>query len=312
MLVPLLLFLVIDTSINALAIDRSLSGEIEAKIRLLPINKGEPNIIIAGDSRAERQLIPKVFEEVTGINTINIAVSNGEMVSTVNALKEHYLNEDITVIISASSFQINDGAIHPGYISLKAFQEASISEKVRLYNDNTVGITKIYGRLIKEVVNDRFEINEDYDKQAIEEKGFLGVVGEFEPFKTNAEIESYIKKHRHYTNLTNDDVRLRIFEESIAKLSKLNFKTFIILPQLSNYAKQITKNTIIEKAETQYARSVDSLANMYSNISFIDFYTHNSISLADSMYYDYYHLNKYGAAVFSKELADIIVQKIEK
>ena len=73
----------------------------EIKIKMRSIDTTKTNIIIAGDSRAERQLIPKVIKSETGINTINIAVSDGDLISTIYSIKKFYSNSDIIFVISA-------------------------------------------------------------------------------------------------------------------------------------------------------------------------------------------------------------------
>ncbi|MDA9317158.1 hypothetical protein N9Q58_04505, partial [Polaribacter sp.] len=147
-LFPVFIFLLTDTIININSSNRTLNSLMDEKISKLPILSGEMNIIIAGDSRAERQLMPGIIQEKTGFNTINIAVSNGELVSLVSAIKNKYSMSNFVFVISASSFQINDGAISPGYLSEKCFQKATIFEKMKLFNTDVVGFTKIYGRLL--------------------------------------------------------------------------------------------------------------------------------------------------------------------
>lgn len=143
-------FLVLFTFLNLTIIisdyildDVHLDTSMEIKIKMLNIDTTKTNIIIAGDSRAERQLIPKIIKSKTGINTINIAVSGGDLVSTIYSIKKFFSNSDLIFVISASSWQINDGAIDQGYMSLKCFQKLTLKEKYQVYYKNLKEFSKL-------------------------------------------------------------------------------------------------------------------------------------------------------------------------
>ena len=65
---------------------------VENKIKNFTIDSKKLNILIAGDSWAEQQLIPKIFEEQYGYNSFNIATNSCDLVSTVASLNKHYVN----------------------------------------------------------------------------------------------------------------------------------------------------------------------------------------------------------------------------
>jgi hypothetical protein len=309
-LFPVFIFFIIDTLINIYSFDKGLNSLIDAKISKLPIIEGKMNIVIAGDSRAERQLIPEIIEKKTGFNTINIAVSNGEIISTVTAIKKKYSTSNFIFVISASSWQINDGATSPGYLSEKCFQKATIFEKIKLYKNDVVGFTKIYGRLIGEFTSSISYPNYNYDEEIIKNKGFLGIEGVFEEMETKEEIESYIQRHRHYKNFENNGIRWRVFKESIKELDALESTSIIIQPPLSPYGKSFTKNTIIERAEKEYSQKLNNLSFGFEKIIFYDFYSKDELVIKDSLYYDYFHLNKQGAILYSQKIGDILLENI--
>jgi len=309
-LLPVFTLFMIDTLINVYSFDKGLNSSIDVKIAELSIIKDEINIVIAGDSRAERQLIPEIIEKKTGFNTINIAVSNGDLVSTVSEIKKNYSTSNFVFVISASSWQINDGAISPGYLSEKCFQKATIFEKVKLYKNDIVGFTKIYGRLIGEFANAILHVNHKHDGAIIKNKGFLGIEGVFKKMNTKEEIEQYIKSHRHYSNFVNNGIRWRIFNESIKELDNIASTSIIIQPPLSPYAKSFTKNTIIERAEKEYSQKLNTLSFDLKKIIFYDFYSKNEIVMEDSLYYDYYHLNEKGAVLYSQKIGDLLLENM--
>src|SRR5947208_777529 len=71
----------------------------------------ETEVIVGGDSRAERQVVPAVIEARTGWRTANVATTADDLVTFSNALKRHGIPAaGRMLIVSASSFQVNDGA----------------------------------------------------------------------------------------------------------------------------------------------------------------------------------------------------------
>ena len=307
-LYPIIIFILVDTLINLSTEHKSLNDLIDEKIEALPIKNNQINIIIAGDSRAERQLIPKIIKEKTGINTINIAVSSGDVVSTIAAIKEKFSESKCIFIISASSWQINDGAIDAGYLSEKCFQQATSFDKIVLYKDNVVGFTKMYGRLINQAIKVNYSTSEDI-KKPIDNDGFLGINGKIKKFSTQAEMNDYIKRHKYYKNFENDRIRWKIFQKSLQDLDNLETISFVIQPPLSPYGHKVTKNSIIQKSELEYSKKITSLK--FKNIKCLDFYSNNISTLTDDMYYDLYHLNDKGAIIYSKLIANLVLNEVK-
>src|SRR5210317_1675680 len=67
--------------------------DLNRKINTFINKENIPDIIIAGDSRAERHLIPSIFEERLQKSTVNIAVNSGDITMLYNALKKNkFLN----------------------------------------------------------------------------------------------------------------------------------------------------------------------------------------------------------------------------
>jgi len=300
--------------IDFISDDICLNREIEIKISKLPIKKDKLNIIIAGDSRGERQIIPAIIDSVTGCNTINIAIPSGDLVTAFEAIKEHYLNQKILFVISASSWQINDGAIDVGYLSPNCFQKASALEKVHLYRDNLQRLGNMYKELVLFSFAHYFpfvNLNSFYSEEIIRNKGFYGISGKFKYVKNENEISGFLHRHPWYKNLSNNGVRWRIFKEIVKKLNDTKLKTILIQPPVSKYFKKITKNTFVETAEKEYSNKLKILSNEYENIDVLDFYMNDISELSDSLYYNFQHLNKNGAVLFSKKIAEIVAERIK-
>ncbi len=305
--IPLLIFIILHSTSNVILEDDCLNDDIKSKIAQLPIDDSKANIIIAGDSRAEYQLIPQLITDSTHYNVINIAVISGDIISTFYAIKKHYQCSKLIFVISASSFQINDGAIDKGYVSLKCFQKLTLKKRYILYKDNLPELFFMYLDLTKHTLSNCFNSDlKDYDQNIINKLGFHEESGKIKQFDNEMKIKKYQAKHSWYKNISNDGIRWNILKEVITEMSKMNSYFIIYQPPISPYWAKVTKNTFIDDAERSYSNKMDSLLNKYSTIKYYDFYMNKIEGLNDNMYYDYQHLNKNGAIIFSNKISKIL------
>ena len=284
----------------------------ESKISKLAPDSDALNIVVCGDSRGERQLMPAVIESNTGINTINIAVDAGEVVSLIYAL-DSYDSYDNVYVLSASSWQINDGANDKGYLSQKCFQQLTLAEKLSIYQNNLFELVRMESGLIRLEMKyflNKYPVKEElsYEEEVLKEDGFRGI-----DYTLNVEKEhlaNLLQTHSWYKNLTNDNVRWRLFKEAMNVLGEKNAFIIVCQPPASPIWKEKTKNTVISKAEEEFSKKMDSICHQFTNIVFYDFYTNDIDLLDNSMYYDYQHLNRKGAEIFSKIFSDSINREL--
>ncbi|MEO7177108.1 MAG: hypothetical protein ABIV51_14350 [Saprospiraceae bacterium] len=290
-----------------------LNSELEEKIISLKIDTSRLNIIIAGDSRAERQLMPAIFNTNTGLSTINIATTGCDLVTVVSAIKKKYADSaKLCFIISASSWQVNDGAIDHGYLSLNCFQKLSKIGKFILYKKYLSELLGMQVQLFKEfvhsVVGNRNCLR--IDSNAYPELGFIGIEGRFK-VQDKSSLNTLLSNHSWYKNNSNSGFRWAIFQNSLKELEKINAPCIIYQPPVSSYWKSNTENSFIDIAEMDYSRKVTMEIQKYKNIVFFDFYSNDIRELDDSMYYDYQHLNRQGAEIFSGFLAKKFMESYE-
>ena len=277
------------------------------------IDSDSLNVVVGGDSRGERQLIPYSIESNTGFNTINICVDAGEIVSLSYAL-DAYDTYNNVYIISASSWQINDGANATGYLSQKCFQKLTLREKLIIYQKNIFELFRLESSLIRLKMKYFLSKNSEkedffYDEEIITEFGFLGIE---DTLKIDHEfLGTLINSHNWYNDLNNNGVRWRIFKEAFNKLGEKDALIIFYQPPVSPIWKEKTRNTVISRAEEEYSKKLDSLCSQYENIVFYDFYNNDINSLGNIMYYDYQHLNRNGAEIFSELFSDIINREIK-
>ncbi len=272
---------------------------VENKIKNFTLDSKKLNILIAGDSRAEQQLIPKIFEEQYGYNSFNIATNSCDLVSTVASINKHYVNskDKILFIISSSSAQINDGAVDFGYLSYIALTKLTLEEKLKLYKGRYADLFTLIRRNTIEDIVSKFNLN-PLSNEVINNKGVKFVDGELQtnlPY-TNQELNN----HQWYKNISVNGYRKRIFKEAFHILGNMQHQFIIMQPPVSPYFRKAIKGTPIEQMEKEYSLLLGNLAKEYDNIEILDYYINDIKELENNMYYDSQHLNKDGALIFSK------------
>ena len=85
----------------------SFHNDINNKINSLIKNNNEPLIIIGGDSRAERQVVPCILEEKFGLKTVNIGVNAGDIAILYNSLISFTSLYCVSNVFSIQDFILN-------------------------------------------------------------------------------------------------------------------------------------------------------------------------------------------------------------
>jgi hypothetical protein len=159
--ISILPFVVLAITLDKILDEYPLDNFMESKISLLQLEDNTLNIVVGGDSRGERQLIPDVIKSNTGHNTINVCVDAGEVVTLSYAL-DTYDNYNNVYILSASSWQINDGANAAGYVSQKCFQKLTPQEKLTIYQNKLFELFRMESTLIR--LELRYLLNDNSEK----------------------------------------------------------------------------------------------------------------------------------------------------
>ncbi|NQU32098.1 MAG: hypothetical protein HQ521_02590 [Bacteroidetes bacterium] len=292
---------------------------IEAKIESLYLNvDGEkPTIIIAGDSRAERQISPSIIQAQTDTKIINIAVSAGDLSTLIKALKKYNIDKTTGLfIISAGSFQISDASIGPGYMSINVLNQLTLEEKYSLFGNHWKIALKMLKYQIRGTLKSYLQkiglFKKKYPKSILDNYGFNGITGNFDPeelenskayWERNGEI-----KIPWYKATKTDGIRWENFKKNLFQLSEMRTIKFIFYqPPVSPAWYNLTKNTKIDQIENQFSLQLKNEILNYPNIMFWDFYNTKITVLKDSMYYDPMHLNKNGAELFTKHIMNLLI-----
>lgn len=294
-------FYCLSKSINK---NEGLDKELKFKIhKLLSITKNHKSIIIAGDSRAERQLIPKIISRKTGCKCINLGVSSGELVSFMPYLK--LFNPDSTLFVfSLSSWQINDALTDYGYLSLDAYNQFNFFERCYLYRFNIRGLFKMEQQLIKNILR-KSKYKPTPEKEImLNDFGYLKMDGIVNI--KSLQIDYLKNRHIWYKSISSGGLRLRLFKTSIDKLCKNNFNCIIYQPPISPSWHKKIKNSKIDYFEKYFSNILKFNKIKSKRLQFLDFYNMPVQSLSDSMFCDAQHLNIKGALKFSNLMIDSI------
>ena len=297
-------------AIKYLNIDIGLNNELEYKVQqLIKSTKKCKTIVFAGDSRAERQLIPRLISRKMGVKCINLGVSSGELISFIPYLK--LFNPDSTFFVfSVSSFQINDKVVKPGYLSLDAYNSFNFFERCYLYQSNIVELLKMEQQLFKYTFNrivrhgQNCYLPNKKKKRMILDLGYLKRGG---VLKRNHLLYLYKKnKHIWYTEVYANGVKLKLFKNAINEIQKQGFVSLVFQPPVCPTWKKIIAHSKIDTSEKYFSNILSKFSTKKKNVYFIDFYTHPFVGLTDTMFCDAQHLNAQGAIKFSNLMVDSI------
>lgn len=287
--------------------------DIKKKINSLIDDRNEPMIIACGDSRAERQVIPDIIEQRLGIKSVNIGVTGGDIAVLYNALKQHKLiNPQHTLIISISSIETNDSVVDKWGIPHAYVTYFSTIDNLKLFGG--IRYLNMMHERLRLILKELFQVERNTKLASSNDRlyndGFWGVAGDVSNFNFDEiDINTNTLKTSWYLDSNHNGVRKEIFGKLINKIADTEMNIIIFQPPVSPGWLKRTKNTFIDSIEIDHSNLLKNVSNKYSNVSFIDFYTNQSTTFHDSMFYNSIHYNFKGAEIFTSALLDSIISR---
>ncbi len=258
---------------------------VEKKIYdLIVKDKQDVKIIIGGDSRAERQIIPKIIEQKMNLKSKNIAVSSGDTYSLFYYLKKYDVLEDKKIIILSLSFPF--GSCQPLYGFKKNYPYRDFVKKLGDYN--TLGFS-----ILKNFLKNT--------KQSYGDDGFLGVEGNI-PFPIDISLDPNNTNHPFYKKINYACSTWEDTKRMIEEMAQSGLKLVIYQPPISPSWREYIKNSFIEQAENNYSQMLSQELKKHKNTHFLDYFSSTTPLLTDDTYYDIQHLNQEGAEIFTEIL----------
>lgn len=307
------LFLPLVALIAAVAYHVQTSPEIRARVyspdlegKLQALLTPGTEVVIGGDSRAERQMVPAVMQSILGKPAVNVATTACDLVSLCGALQRRPLPPSAKILVlSASVFQVNDGATDRGYLSRAAVLRMTLPEKIAVHRDATAALFSdmVEVSLLKEPAPLAV------DPAVLAARGFHGVNGTLD-LPPRITLDPATTNHAWYRKVDLHGARWRLFREALACLAATGRRIYLVDPPVSPAWRSYTAGTFIDRTEREFAAMVAQEAGKYPNVRFLDYYTRGDLPLQNGDFYDIQHLNPGGAAKFTAILSEEILSDI--
>lgn len=254
-------------------------------------------VIVAGDSRAERQIVPAAIEARTGRPAVNVATIAQDVVTLRNAVRRYGVPPGARVlIISASIFQVNDGAIDGGFVSTACLLNMTRWERARVYADR---LGSPWSPLAFRFVDGTAA---DVAPAVLREQGFLGIDKQL-PLPLPRIL---LNQHPWYRKMALHGARWRIFQEALRGLSETGLTIYFVVPPVSPAWRDYTEDTFVDRSEREFIGMLAEAARPYPNVRVLDFYSTPDPRLGNEQFYDIQHVNRAGAQQLTEMLIDRI------
>jgi hypothetical protein len=257
------------------------------------------DILLAGDSRAGNQLDPQIINKRTKLNILNIAIPNLDLYTVSKAFQEINLTNKI-VILSASSWQMNDGGIEDNF-SIECYNDLSPKERWTLYNGYPSNYIAMQSNLFLRGLNHRYLRENVGDDNRLVNIGYT-IPG---PCVKVVADEKWIGRHPWYKALNDKGIRRELLKTALIGLSKLkNCKIIIYNGCVSQAFTDTNEKNGVMRYENEYDRFMsDECGKLH--IKYVSFL--NDVSLKDNSYYtDPQHLCETGVPIFTNKVVDLL------
>lgn len=289
-----------------------MDADLEAKINTFLPEGNTVELIIAGDSRAERQLIPALFKSEQNLETVNIAKDVGDVMSLVYANKKYeFADSGKIFVLGLSSLLTNDGAYENWFMSQASITEIGLVKQLLLFKSDYIeNWYHRMGLIWDDLINDKRGIRLPQEDIRVKYNGYIPIdeyldINKF--FVNN--LNPKTTKHLWYRKPNNNGIRKTVFEKSLEQFSKTGVKITIIQSPMASAWRSYVGENYMHQLELEYSRFLVELAAQYKNVWVIDFYTKQPSIFTDDLFYNATHLNKTGAITFTKAVIDSLRSK---
>jgi hypothetical protein len=289
-----------------------MDADLEAKINTFLPEGNTVELIIAGDSRAERQLIPSLFKSERNLETVNIAKDVGDVMSLVYANKKYeFADSGKVFVLGLSSLLTNDGAYKNWFMSQSSITEIGIVKQLLLFkSDYMENWYRRMSLIWDDLINDKRGIGLLQEDIRIKYSGYI-------PIDKQLDIESFSKnnlnpkttEHLWYRKPNNNGIRKTVFEKSLEQFSKTGVTIVVIQSPMAPAWRSYVGENYMHRLELDHSRLLVELAARYKNVWAIDFYTKQPSIFTNELFYNATHFNKTGAITFTKAVIDSLRSK---
>ena len=305
LLVLINLFLIISIDIYS---QRNFKNDIsddafEAKLKFLTEAYPCAKIIISGDSRADRQIIPDLIKDSLKSEVINVSNGGLDLITIYNGLIRYKLLDSLhTIIITLSSVQINDGIGESNnvYISKASLNNTDILDKLKIMKLNYFyNLQRIFKNIfLKKIIANKLDIND----ALVNTRGFISVNTILD---TNNNFE--LKNHSWYENLSYNGVRREQFIKTLNKFGENHYNIVFIQPPVAPlWCKIVKQYPDIDLFEKEFCTLIKNECSKYDKLIFLDYYNNPIPELTNDKFFNLQHLNYNGAVIFTNKIINIL------
>ncbi|MCP4590301.1 MAG: hypothetical protein GY842_06135 [bacterium] len=263
-----------------------------------------PAILIAGDSRAERQIIPEVVAEGLSwspdavVNVASGACESSAVVASFREFTDRFAPTPI-MVISVSIFSVNDSANQPTSLSNEVLWTLGFVDRLRLVSlPRALQATFYPEREIYRRVLVRPELSGCPD---VPERGFYGVASDQCVTSTPEEIAKSVDylDRMWFNHAVLDGVRWRQLELDLGELGDLGVQVVVLDAPAHPAFGEAIAGTRMAVSDACFHRRLADLCNRFG-VPLLHYDAqwcgqHDP----DVLFYDILHLNRRGAELLS-------------
>ncbi len=295
-LYPLFFYLVVIFAVpHLIKSKQEIPAEFEKKIN-------EAQLLVCGDSRANRQIDPDILHKNTHLNVLNFSKDAWNLYAVSKVLKA--INcENKVIVLSVSAYQINDGALDDGYLGLDCYRDLTFAEQFQLYKFRWFNWILIQDRLFKRTLfennfvstfgNYKREMNKEYLPQVCKK------------FRADLQIAF---NHPWYENHYNQGIKAALLTKGLANLASLkNCKVMVFNGPISEDFEALATHFHIAETEQEMDAFLTEACKKVG-ITYVSYF--NDASMKNNLYYnDIQHLCGTGAEVFTEKVSKRMVEE---
>lgn len=289
-----------------------MDADLEAKINTFLPEGNTVELIVAGDSRAERQLIPSLFKSEHNLETVNIAKDVGDVISLVYANKKYEFADSSKVFVMClSSLLTNDGAYKNWFMSQSSITDIGFIKQLLLFKSDYIeNWYHRMGLIWDDLINDKRGIVLPQEDIRVKYSGYIPIDEDLDinKFFVN-NLNPKTTKHLWYRKPNNDGIRKTVFEKSIEQFSKTGAKIVLIQSPMAPAWRSHVGENYMHQLELDHSKLLIELATQYKNVWAIDFYTKQPSIFTDELFYNATHLNNIGTVIFTTAVIDSLRSK---
>lgn len=256
----------------------------------------ESNLLVCGDSRANRQIDPAILHKNTNLQVLNFSNDAWDLYAVSKALKAVDCQNKI-ILISVSAYQINDGALDDGYLGLDCYSDLTFAEQFQLYKFRWFNWILIQDRLFKRTLFENNFVSTFGNYSRTLNKEYLPQV--CKKFSANLKIAF---NHPWYENHQNKGIKAELLSKGLANLASLkNCKIMVFNGPISKDFEALSTHFHIAETEHEMdAFLADACKKV--GVSYVSYF--DDESMKNNLYYnDIQHLCGTGAEIFTQKIS---------